>query len=99
MGGYFINGKPATLEEIGAAMDSLFDRQEEASDWMRRVYDAHCNMRYDPAICSVCGGTGIDAKRCCSGWECGCQGMPVEFEPCPKGCTPPDWWPNPPETP
>ncbi len=35
--------------------------------------------------CGFCGGNGLKAVMCCSGHECGCRGMPVDFEPCDCG--------------
>lgn len=29
--------------------------------------------------CSNCGGTGLNPSYCCSGFECGCHGQPIDF--------------------
>jgi len=43
---------------------------------------------YDNSRCESCGGTGWRSVLCCNGYMCGCQGMPVDFKPCPEGCAP-----------
>lgn len=45
---------------------------------------AMMNADYDGNICDKCGGTGLKPVMCCSGNECGCLGMPVDFVAC--GC-------------
>lgn len=44
-----------------------------------------CNAPFDYNICKECGGTGLRPVKCCSGRECGCMGMPVDFVDCDCG--------------
>lgn len=44
---------------------------------------------WEPQICEDCGGNGLKPVMCCDGRECGCMGMPVDFEPCGCGISPP----------
>ena len=37
------------------------------------------------ANCDICG-TEIDVQMCCSGYMCGCQGMPTEPPVCSSEC-------------
>ena len=37
----------------------------------------------DMSDCDECGGTNYNFLGCCSGFECGCCGMPVDITPCP----------------
>jgi len=39
--------------------------------------------------CLHCGGLGLKADMCCSGYECGCRGLPIDFVDCGCGATPP----------
>ena len=34
--------------------------------------------------CDECNGYNYKLLGCCSGFECGCQGKPVDAIPCPK---------------
>ena len=43
------------------------------------------NAPWDSDKCARCGGTGLKPVYCCSGFECGCRGLPVNFEPCECG--------------
>ena len=41
--------------------------------------------------CKSCYGKGYEAVMCCSGMsdgvpDCGCRGLPVDFEKCSQGC-------------
>lgn len=38
--------------------------------------------------CKVCDNTGMKLTGCCSGYMCGCMGMPVQISPCNCGQTP-----------
>ncbi len=49
------------------------------SKWMPDVYEYYCD-NFDSTKCSECGGTGIVPQGCCDGRECGCMGMPVDFD-------------------
>jgi hypothetical protein len=35
--------------------------------------------------CNECCGTGAVAMMCCNGRECGCMGLPVDYQPCECG--------------
>ena len=35
-------------------------------------------------LCSQCNGYNYELIGCCSGYECGCMGQPVDSEPCSK---------------
>ena len=48
-----------------------------------------CNAPGDCDDCRECGGTGLKPVGCCSGFECGCGGQPVDFVPCNCGSEPP----------
>jgi len=50
-------------------------------DWMRKCDNWH-REHYRRTVCEKCGGSGIKAIRCCSGLDCGCYGLPVEFDFC-----------------
>ena len=50
--------------------------------FMRGMYDAPRD--YDK--CEHCGGTGFVAVMCCNGSDCGCNGLPHDFEDCPNKC-------------
>jgi hypothetical protein len=39
-------------------------------------------------LCSECGGSGIELLDCCSGFECGCRGIPVDAIKCTKCSAP-----------
>ena len=43
------------------------------------------NASFNESICKACGGTGFKPVMCCNGAECGCHGMPVDFQEC-KTC-------------
>ncbi len=62
------------------------------SQWMYDCYQQLKAVTFCYDLCDKCGGTGVHAVQCCNGYECGCMGMPVDFEACPNGCNPPDWW-------
>lgn len=47
-------------------------------DFMRGM----CNAPWDNDKCDQCGGTGLIPAYCCSGTECGCRGMPIDFVEC-----------------
>lgn len=49
----------------------------------------YTSLHWNDDECGVCGGSGLHAKFCCNGFECGCQGMPVDFEQCECGATQP----------
>jgi len=40
------------------------------------------NAPWDNDICSECGGSGMRPVHCCSGMECNCRGMPIDFVEC-----------------
>jgi hypothetical protein len=40
------------------------------------------NAPFDVSKCPHCGGTGLEPIICCSGYECGCRGQPVDFKMC-----------------
>jgi len=42
-------------------------------------------LRQMKAECDICG-TEIDVQMCCSGYMCGCQGMPTEPPVCSSEC-------------
>ena len=52
---------------------------EDFNEYMTYVYD-HVKQNADCTKCSECGGLGIVPIRCCSGHDCGCMGLPIEFE-------------------
>ncbi len=60
-------------------------------EFMNRC-DDYLLDHFERKWCEGCGGTGIETKRCCSGHDCGCQGQPVDFEPCECGAEPPEWF-------
>lgn len=69
----------------------------EYIEFMRMCMQAHQEGasidRADRAwSCFHCRGTGIKAVMCCGGYECACQGMPVDFTPCNCGVNAPDWF-------
>jgi len=39
----------------------------------------------EDAKCKECGDRGLVAITCCSGHECGCMGMPTDFDDCTCG--------------
>ena len=43
------------------------------------------NAPFNHDLCEHCGGTGLRALMCCSGHECGCYGLPVDFDDCSCG--------------
>ena len=51
------------------------------TDFMNAVMSAP--YRSDSS-CNKCGGIGLQPEWCCSGFECGCYGRPVDFIEC--GC-------------
>lgn len=64
-------------------------------EWVRGVTKRLDGVTFSPAICSACGGTGVEVVRCCNGYECACRGQAVDFRRCSRGCVPPYWWPKP----
>lgn len=42
------------------------------------------NAPFTESICKTCGGTGFKPVMCCNGYECGCHGLPVDFQECDK---------------
>ena len=44
-----------------------------------------CNAPRDDSKCNQCGGIGLKPVVCCSGQECVCKGMPVDFVECDCG--------------
>lgn len=42
-------------------------------------------MSKEKGFCDVCGYE-IEVNRCCSGYECGCMGMPTEPPICSEEC-------------
>lgn len=48
-----------------------------------RMTFTHKVLPYD--MCQDCGNTGVVLVGCCSGYQCGCLGMPVAFEKCKCG--------------
>lgn len=49
-------------------------------DFMRGMTSA--KFPYDKAKCEKCLGIGMVAVICCGGHECGCMGLPTDFEDC-----------------
>ena len=43
----------------------------------------------DGSKCTACGELGLKPIFCCSGLECGCMGMPTDYEPCKCGAKEP----------
>ena len=43
---------------------------------------------FEPDKCSDCGGLGLELLGCCSGRECGCMGMTVDYKVCGCGIKP-----------
>ena len=62
-----------------------FDDELDYCEFMKGM----CNATGDRDVCGKCGGNGLAAVGCCSGFECGCRGMPVDFIPCDCGSEPP----------
>lgn len=59
-------------------------------DWMGACDKWHREHRVR-GVCTECGGSGIKAICCCSGFECGCYGYPYAFDFCDYCETP---WPS-----
>lgn len=66
--------------------DSYWHRDSYRSR-VTRVGPGEYDLDIEMATCPDCGGTGIMPIICCSGYECGCRGQPVDFDRCPRGCT------------
>ena len=49
---------------------------------MKTMYDGLRNAPWDDLACNKCGGTGYLMVGCCSGFECGCMGLPVGLGDC-----------------
>ena len=43
-------------------------------------YCYYGNHKYNRKKCVECGGIGLTPEMCCNGYECGCQGMPIDFK-------------------
>lgn len=39
--------------------------------------------------CEECGGLGFKPIMCCNGYECGCMGLPCDYEKCECEADPP----------
>ena len=39
----------------------------------------------DYNICNMCGGMGVVYLKCCNGNDCGCLGLPYDFDTCDCG--------------
>ena len=43
------------------------------------------NADYERTNCKECYGLGAVPDMCCTGFDCGCHGMPVDFQLCDCG--------------
>jgi len=57
----------------------------EYSEWMHGLF----NAPGDNSKCQDCGGIGLVPEGCCSGRECGCMGLPVDYRGCHCGADQP----------
>ena len=48
-------------------------------EFMNTVYEYQKGNWYN-RLCDKCGGTGFVPMMCCGGDECGCLGLPVDFD-------------------
>lgn len=53
-----------------------------ADDYCRFMQEAthYLFLNGDFTVCDVCGGTGLEPIICCSGMDCGCYGLPIDFK-------------------